>query len=290
MRTSIVLLAAGALLAGGGDALACGPCACGDPVASAIGIPDAEPGGGYAGLSVETARRRAGYERHADVEVSVLGGWTGERARLLFALPWVQRELVTPGPHGNRVARRTGIGDAALTGMLVLARDAGIVRGQSVHALATVTLETGRRVDGVGEELQPGAGAPSVALGAGWFGHLRNHRAYVSVLARRSLPGPEGYAAGDAWLANAGWQRSLGTRASLTLELNARHAKPDRWTNADYDVPDTGGSLLHATPGLLVAVPGGALARASVQLPIAMQLRGSQSPGPVAQLALFRTF
>lgn len=270
-------------------AFACSSCACGDPVASAIGIPDAQPGRGFIGIGTEAGRRRAGFDTHTDLEIALTGGWTGERTRLFARVPWVRRRVTQPGPHGPRTSEAQGLGDLETTGMLVLSRSGNLAQGQSVHALATVTLETGRRLAGESEDLQPGIGAPSVALGAGWFGHRRADRLYFSALARRTLPTPTGYQIGDAWLANAGWQRGFGLRTDLTLELNARHAQADQWRGG-FEVPDSGGTLLHVTPGVLVAVPGNLSVRAAVQVPVAGRLSGDQEAGPVAQVSLYRSF
>ena len=270
-------------------ARACSACACGDPVASAIGIPDAVPGRGFLGVGSRGERRRSGFDTHTDLELSLRGGWTGDRSRVLVEVPWVRKSVSRPGPHGTRTEQAEGLGDAEATGMFVLARRGNYAVGQSVHALATVSFETGRRRPGRSEDLQPGNGAPSVALGAGWFGHRKADRFYASLLARRTLPSPSGYQVGDAWLANAGWQRGIGTRTDLTLELNARHARPDRW-NGGFEVPDSGGSLFHVTPGVLVAMPGRMSLRAAVQVPIAGRLFGDQEAGPVPTMALYRMF
>lgn len=271
-------------------ASACASCACGDPIASRMGLPDAsESGAVFAGVSADATRNRADYETQDDVSIAVVAGWSGARTRLLVRFPWVRREARFLGTE----LRREGVGDAEVTGMYELLHRGNVSAGHSAAVALTATLPTGENTRGEMESLQPGTGAPAATLGASWFGHRRADRVYASVGHRMNVERPSGYRAGDVELVNAGWQRPVpfSSHVDFTLELNARRAAPDYWPGG-IRVADTGGDVLYTAPGLVViAGPENEwLIRANVQLPVAQRTRGDQELGAVFQAGLFRSF
>jgi hypothetical protein len=82
------------------------------------------------------------------------------------------------------------------------------------------------------------------------------------------------------------YEHTLGTQVDGVLELDFRHAAKDRVDQDGTLDDDTGGSLLYATPRLLVSLGHGLVLRAGAQVPLAKSLNGYQTERAVANVAL----
>lgn len=275
------------LLTASPSARACAACGCGDPSVSEIGIPDTDAGGAIAGVAFDARRDSIGGRTTTDTHTAAVGIWTlTPDLQLYFRAPFMTRDV-----DGHALS---GIADADVGSFVVLFRERGISRGQSVTLQAQLTLPTGND-HGVGRDIDyvTGNGAAVGQFGLGWFGHYRAWRGYASAALRHTIAPSEVFTPGDARLFNLGVQAPLTSeRIDWTLEINARDSSPDRWP-LGTPMDDTGGAVAYLTPGILATLgppQSRVYLRASLQLPFYANIRGSQQFGPVPQIGIFRSF
>ena len=79
-------------------------------------------------------------------------------------------------------------------------------------------------------------------------------------------------------------------KIDLVVDLNFRHAEEDRVDEEGTVGDDTGGSLLYATPRLLVALPGSTVLRIAAQIPVVRALNGTQEERAVLNVGVTRLF
>ncbi|HXY41646.1 MAG TPA: hypothetical protein VEQ10_18355 [Vicinamibacteria bacterium] len=107
---------------------------------------------------------------------------------------------------------------------------------------------------------------------------------FSSVAYRRTGTNSHGYRYGSALMANLTYERKIAGRLDGVVELNFRGAAKDVVDSSGPLDPDTGGSLLDATPRLLVDLGGGVVLRTAVQIPTFRSLNGFQKERAVVNI------
>jgi len=278
------------------DALACSQCMCGTPFpADALGgvVPmQLRYGVEDRYLSKSTGLDEGpGEEREREHRLSAFAAWRPhDRLALLGRLPYNFKELEQE-PLGQPIETGTaqGLGDAELLALI------GVARATGAHS-ATLGLvlgvaaptgsnnlrdENGERLD---EHLQTGSGAWSFTTGLNLGASLGGSIFETGVLARANGQGPH-YRYGNAVLFNAGLTGPSWRGWRGIAQLNGRTAAHDLEEAGD-PAPNTGGTVLYATPGLRWQTALGIGVEALVQIPVFQSLQGVQHENTTARLGL----
>jgi hypothetical protein len=182
-----------------------------------------------------------------------------------------------------------GLGDLELLVRALVLRDRRFSPRHLVGLLAGLKAPTGpHRTDSRGypasDDLQPGSGSWDGLLGASYsyFGDP------VAVFLSASYPltsaGSSGFQRGGALGATALGQLPLGRRLAVLLGLELGHTQRSRLASA-VPAPDTGGTLLSISQGLLLALRTDWLLRFIVQTPVVQAWHGQQHESPTGVLS-----
>lgn len=306
---------------------ACSMCRCGDPTFNAFGTDvygtgklrlaldwqrydkeqgiaaehDSEEPEEIAGHSRAVAHHEAS-GREAAVEdrfTATLSYAFADRFNLVARLPFSSHELQEVGHEGTSEESARGLADPEIYAFVRLWSspfEGGLGRRAWISALAGVKTPWGnneKTEDGVrlDEHLQSGSGSTDPFAGLAGF-YLLDSRSSVYGSAQHRWTGTNdfGYQYGAATFANLGYERKLTHVLDGALELNYRDAEQDV-VSADGDQdPNTGGSLLYATPRLMLDLGRGWIGRLSVQVPVAENLEGEQTEKAVANVGFTYLF
>lgn len=209
-----------------------------------------------------------------------------ERLNLVVQAPLVWKEVRHFGGGISEQAARTGLGDAEL-GLRWFAwrrTDWGFARRQAVALSAGSSLPTGEadaregdvRLD---DHAQLGSGGWGPYAGVLYRLEQLTWDAFASATVRWRSENRWGYRYGEsvAWTVQAQWQPH--DRLALGLGIDGREAAQDELSGRG--VPNTGGLVLAAAPGLYLGATEDLWISVRAQLPIATKLVGDQRVGPV---------
>jgi hypothetical protein len=209
-----------------------------------------------------------------------------ERLNLVAQVPLVRKEVRYVGGGISSRVVGSGLGDAEL-GMRWFAwrrTDWGAARRQAVALSMGSSLPTGEadaREGGVrlDDHQQLGSGAWGPYAGLLYRLEQLTWDAYASATVRWRSENRWGYRYGAsiAWTAQAQWQPH--DRIALGLGLDGREAVQDELNGRG--VPNTGGLVLAAAPGLYFGATEDLWISVRAQFPIATKLVGDQRVGPV---------
>jgi len=277
-------------------ALACSQCMCGTPFpADALGgVVPMQLRYGFEDRYLSKSNgleEGPGEERESEHRFSAFGVWRPlERFALLGRLPYNFKELEQE-PLGQPIetANAQGLGDAELLALIGVARSSGahpatlgLVLGMAAPTGSNnLRDENGQRLD---EHLQTGTGAWSFTTGLNLGASLGGSMVETGVLARANLQGPH-YRYGNVVLFNAGLSSPLWRGWRGIAQLNGRTAAHDL-EEAGSPAPNTGGTVLYATPGLRWQTILGLGVEALVQIPVFQSLQGIQHENTTARLGL----
>lgn len=311
-----------------GPAAACSICRCGDPTFNAFGTDvyadgklrlaldwqryDKEQGvtshhdEEEAGSEAEGLRRATAHHEAHGRELAVEDRFTAtlsysfaDRANLVARLPFASHHLREIGDDEETVETARGLGDPELYALVRLWSSnfaGGLGRRAWISGLAGVKTpwgENGREEGGIrlDEHLQSGTGSADPFAGLYGF-YLLDKRSSLYGSAQHRWTGTNdfGYQYGAQTFLNLGYERKLGRILDGAFELNYRDADKDRVArDGDLD-PNTGGSMLYASPRLMLDLGRGWVGRASVQIPVADRLEGDQKEKAVANVGLTYLF
>jgi hypothetical protein len=308
-------------------ARACSMCRCGDPTFNAFGTDvyadgklrlaldwqrydkeqgvaghhDEVPGEEHDGLRPATAHHEvAGRESAVEDRLTATLSYAfADRLNLVARLPFSSHRIDEPGHDGETRETARGLADPEVYAFLQLWSsqfEGGLGRRAWISALAGVKTPWGQNdqeEDGVrlDEHLQSGSGSTDPFGGLAAF-YLLDERSsvYGSLQHRWTGSNDFGYRYGAQTFANFGYERKLGRLLDGAVELNYRDADQDRiGSDGDLD-PNTGGSVLYATPRLMLDLGRGWVGRLSVQVPVAKDLQGDQTERSVANLGFTYLF
>jgi hypothetical protein len=300
ITTRIVFLALG-LAAVAGEARACSQCLCGSPTPPGflLNTTSGQFSYGFEERFLNKANGleggAPGEERQIENRIAALGFYH-PRPNLAFQarLPYVfKNNTAAPAGEAETLTRTNGIGD-----LDVLARWNAWSRGDMMSSrrsvlglVAAASAPTGahEEKDANGDlldaHLQPGTGAWSGQAGLA-FDYLASATAWTaSVMGRANSTNTHGFQYGSAILFNAGIARTLTSMWQASLELNGRSAAKDH-ASADEQDPNSGGTVMYATPGLIWSGFAPLAIDLLVQIPIVQSLNGDQTEKTTARLAL----
>lgn len=317
-------LCAAALLTQPSPARACSMCRCGDPTFNAFGTDVYADGKlrlaldwqrydkeqGVAGHDEEIGEERDGLRpatahhevsgREAAVEdrlTATLSYAFADRLNLVARLPFSSHRIDETGQGTRETAR--GLADPEIYAFVQLWSsqfEGGLGRRAWISALAGIKTPWGQndqKEDGVrlDEHLQSGSGSTDPFGGLAAF-YLLDERSsvYGSLQHRWTGENDFGYRYGAQTFANLGYERKLGRLLDGAVELNYRDADQDRVDSGGDLDPNTGGSVLYATPRLMLDLGRGWVGRMSVQIPVAEDLHGDQTERAVANLGFTYLF
>jgi hypothetical protein len=220
-----------------------------------------------------------------------------ERVVILAALPVVEQESRVGGgglPALRGTATVPGDGDVEVR--LALWREVAflpdpelfaVVRARALAIALGAGLPTGAKGLRLGGERlapmdQPGSGALEPHAGLMFRQERGDWGLHGEAMARAPLEAG-GYRRGASAMLSGRAHRRLG-RFALGLGLDARAMAADRQGGAA--VPDTGGAVLVATPGVDGLISGGLWAALRVDVPVAARWRGDQRLGPAVVLSV----
>lgn len=322
MRRGLVF----SLLLAAAPALPCSICRCGDVTFNALG-PNVFAEGKFrlaldwdrfdkdsavsadmmAGLRAASRQRlnadqATGLDQEVENRFTATFSYTfGERVVAVARVPFSQRHLTSTDYASGSVgsASTSDLSDPELYALVrVWSSDfqPGVGRRAWVSVLGGVKTPWGRnelagggvRLD---EHLQSGTGATDVFGGLSMVTLLdAGSSAFASVQYRKTGTNTFGYRYGNATLANAAYERKLGSAVDAVLELNFRHAQQDRVNDAGDVDPNTGGDIAYVTPRVVIDLGEGLAGRAAVQIPIMRALYGEQTERFVVNVGLTYLF
>ena len=286
--------------------LACSICRCGDPTFNALGKDSYGVQGFKFALDSERFDKEQGdpaEEAESQVENRVTGLVSYgllDRVTLFARVPYSFRSLTASAPMLPATTLHTsGFSDPELYGQIRLwssAFSGGVGQRSSLSLNLGVKTpwgqndvkQGGERVD---EHGQPGTGATDVFGSLAFLYLIDKHSAvFISGGYRHAGQNAFGYRYGASTLANAAYEHKLSQRLDSVVELNFRHAQRDSVDASDTLDGDTGGSLLYATPKLLMGLGRGVVLRAAAQLPVVRRLNGFQKERAVLNIGLTYLF
>ena len=201
-----------------------------------------------------------------------------------ITVPYVNKRLsseTSPTLHSD------GLADVPIVGKYRFFQETGPAQTTEAAVIFGLELPTGRTnvVDEsmrLPQPLQPGSGSLDTILGAA-FTRVDGRWLLNSDLLAKINSEADDYRFGNTYRFDVGvqfrlyparYERFDQTTVNLVAELNTSYAEHDTFQGSTR--LDTGGLKMFATPGIQVIVSESALFEAAVQLPVLMNLHGSQ--------------
>jgi hypothetical protein len=271
---------------------ACSQCSCGDPTLTATGVEQPYRNRVRLGLEERYGDHFTGgdsWQHTYTLRSSLAATWAPiDRITLGLFVPWVTSWLVTSTQPRQTV---NGLGDFELSARVLLWRDRRFAAHHLLWANAGLKMPTAPRLnDDTGhpysDDDQPGSGSWDPFAGAtyAWFSGDK-WSIYASASYRVTTAGPRGYRRGSVLGWTSAAQLQPWNWGAFTLGLDGSWAQADQLANGN-DSPNTGGTMLSVTPGLIAAPIPSLLLRLAVAVPVLQEMNGVQRLGPTVMLTL----
>jgi hypothetical protein len=289
-----------------GSAFACSICRCGDPTFNALGkdgiaLPGLKLALDWDALEKSQGSRDAEFSEVREHRMTLLAAWNpSERLGFFLRVPYATRDLVEVEDGESERASASGLADPEISAQARLWSsrfDGDVGVRASVFAVAGVKTDWGdndarqggERLD---EHVQPGTGSTDWFAGlSGFYQVDRRSAVFASAQYRATGRNDFGYRYGDAMLFNVAYEHKLGGRWDAVIEANFRDAGFDEIDGSGARDPDTGGSVVYATPRILFDAGRGWVLRASAQVPLSQSgLHGVQHEKTVWNAGVTRLF
>jgi len=279
-------------------AQACSQCMCGSPLPAAY-LWGAEPDHFRFGVEerylskANALDEEPGMEQESEHRVSAYGLWRpAEPLLLLGRLPYSFREQIQRPLDGTEATtRHNGLADAELTSVWRAWQPwVGEGRRATVSLIGGVIVPTGsnhaRDDEGVrlDEHLQTGAGAWRGSFGGIAVAPVGVGTVEIDAQERWNGTNDFDYHYGNTFLANAGYTSRVYGSFQLLAFANARSALRDE--DGAAFAPNTGGTMIYASPALRYWGKGGWIADLAVQVPVVSNLYGIQEEHTTARLGI----
>ncbi len=234
---------------------------------------------------IHVKKSGAGQDLAVDMAVTKVVFGLSQDLTLAVVLPYVSKRL---DPGGTGATRRAeGLGDSTLIGKYRFFQHTAVAETTEAALLFGFELPTGRddvRDDGLllPQPLQPGSGSLDLLLG-GAFTRIRGRWLFNTDLIAKLNSEANDYSFGDSVhfdigghyrLTPARYERFDQLTVNLVGELNGSWAEADRSGGTSLD--NSGGTKLLVTPGMQVILNQSLLFEAALQLPLWMDLKGTQ--------------
>jgi len=301
-------------------ARACSVCRCGDSTFNSLGTnvfagkeifvaidwdrlekeqgvfePDAPAAAGAARASAQIAAAQsagAARDRLRESRLTATLAWApGDRWLLVGRLPWTHRNLT----EGDETTVDSGRSDPEFSAQFRLWSSQwaqGMGHRSWISAVAGVKTpwgendvrESGVRLD---EHAQPGTGSTDPFVG---FAAVHLFSPTSSVYGSAQVRDPDrndfGYRYGRVVLGNVGFEKKLGNRLDLAVEVNYRQAGRDQIDSTGLEDPNTGGGIAYVSPRMLFDFGHQLVGRITVQFPAVDRLNGVQKEKTVVNVGV----
>ncbi|HZS38343.1 MAG TPA: hypothetical protein VFF06_16015 [Polyangia bacterium] len=271
---------------------ACAACACGDSTLTTVGVEKPYRNRIRFGLEERLATLSTGdgvmNEQSTVLRSSLSAAWSPHaRLQLMAMLPWFDSWIHSATGGAQQL---NGLGDLEGAARVLLFRERRFAPQHLLWATAGVKMPTGPRLrDGAGypyaDDDQPGSGSwdPFGGVSYGWFGGLTS--IFAATNYRYTTTGPRGHRFGSTLTSSATLQLQPYPWGALQLGADVRWSQADSLPNG-VDAPNTGGTVLYASPALLASPWMNVLIRIGAQIPAVQRLNGVQSEGAKVMLSL----
>ena len=306
MKTLAASVAVTLALAAPGASRACSICRCGDPTFNALGKEGISLPGFKLALDWEEVSKSQGsrddeFSSVLEHRTTLFAAWSpSDRFSLYARVPFAERGLVEIEDGGTERSNASGLADPEFSAQVRLWSsqfngDVGIrlsiflVGGVKTDWGENDARHEGERLD---EHVQPGTGSTDWFAGISGFYQLdRRSAVFASTQYRETGRNDFGYRYGSALFLNVAYEHKLGGRWDAVIEMNYRDASYDEVDGTGTLDPNTGGSMIYATPRILFDAGQGWVLRGSAQLPLSQSgLHGLQHEEPVWNLGVTRLF
>lgn len=297
LRLAVVALAVSLSTLAPAAARACSICGC-DPSGGTLGLDRPSEGDLRLGLEARYLSKESGAGDQAESEKegrTLVRVQYSPRGRLSFS---AEAPFYLFRDHfdatGARDVRGRGLGDVQVGARAEVLRLGGLVPRHTLALSAGLKLPTGdNRVLAPAdlgifdEHKQLGTGSTDALAQAFYAYGQFPWVAYAGLQGRLNGSNGRGFRYGHALFATLGARRTLLEARSLfvSLELQARNAGYDRLVAGGTD-PDSGGFVGFTTAAAGYQLRDNLLVRATLQVPVATALHGSQHEHPVGILGL----
>lgn len=292
LRHFLILLIAGFATSA---SFACSTCMVGDPTLSLMGTE--KPYEDRLRISLEYLNRseelgEKGVNRKViDEQRATLSlAWAPSRRWMLgLSIPYVNRHLESFNLSDQEI---TAAGDVSLSFKNFLQEQEsfqthmyGLMGGIKFGTAKQEQDSLGRTYD---FDVQTGQGADVVNLG-GWYAHFRfPWLFYGSATYHLADEGFEEFEAGDALIFNGIAQWAQSHALSWYFGAEGRYADRDQFSGEDD--PDSGGSIVFLTPGLIYTLQPDLLLNAAIKLPVIDQLKGDHEETTIFSIGITYDF
>jgi hypothetical protein len=301
MRLPLLGVAVGLALIVPTPAPACSICRCGDPTFNALGLAGYTSSGLSIALDWERFDKSEGdpsLESESQVENRLTGFASygfGQRYLVALRVPYSLRSVTeTAAGEETETVDTNGFSDPEIYGQALLWASTMSDLGSRASVAVGAGVKTpwgendvardGERVD---EHAQPGTGSTDL------FGNVTllylidmQSSLFASTGYRRTGENEFGYRYGSTFLANISYERKFGRHLDGLIQFNFRDAAQDRVDSDGTLGENSGGSLLYATPMLLLDITKSLVVRAGVQIPIIADLNGEQTERAVVNVGV----
>ncbi len=212
-----------------------------------------------------------------------------EKMTISATIPWLDKSMtrINAGSGQKETLRSQGIGDVPVVGKARIYQDAGLGETTEAAAIFGLELPVGRTdlEDGgmrLPQPMQSGSGGMDAILGVA-FTRVDGRWQVNSDLIAKINSEANDFRFGNSYrfdiggvfrLIPAKYVSFTQTTVNLVLELNTIYAEKD--SAGGVTVYDSGGTKIFLTPGIQVLVSENLLFESAVQLPILLELPGSQ--------------
>lgn len=306
MKPNIATIAALLGLSFSTISYACSICRCGDPTFNALGKEGIALPGLKLALDWEEVQKSQGsrgdeFSAVLEHRTTLFAAWApSERIGLFMRVPFAERDLVEVEDGETNRSRASGLADPEIFAQARLWSskfDGDVGVRSSLFVVGGVKTDwgdngvqrAGARLD---EHVQPGTGSTDWFAGLSGFHQIdRRSALFASAQYRATGRNDFGYRYGAVRLLNVAYEHKLGARWDAVLEANFRDAGFDQTDRGGARDPDTGGSVVYATPRILFDAGNGWVLRASAQVPLAQAgLHGVQHEQTVWNAGVTRLF
>ena len=169
------------------------------------------------------------------------------------------------------------LGDVRVLGRYALTEDRGLSLLAGIKLPTGSTQETFRNGATAGSVvdagLQPGTGTWDLLLGSGQNGPITEQWSwFAQELWQRPLKQQNGFAQGQTLNGSVGVRYAIDETFMPQFQINAQNRWRDQGYNAD--IPNSGGEVVYASPGLFVTVAEGTSVYGFVQIPVYQRVGG----------------
>ncbi len=283
------------LLAASPGALACSTCMVGDPTLSLMGAEKPYEDRlrlslDYLARSEELGRDGVNKKIIDEQRLTLSLAWAPSRRWMLgLSVPYVNRQLESFNLSNQEI---TSLGDVSITVKNFL-QDKESFQTHMYGLMGGIKFGTAEeQQDALGQtydfDVQTGQGADVINAGF-WYAHFRfPWLFYTSATYHVAGDGYQEFQAGNALIFNGTAQWAQSHTLSWYVGAEGRYADKDQFANVDD--PDSGGTILFLTPGLIYTLQPDLLLNAVIKFPAIDELNGDHEETTIFSIGITYDF